>query len=134
MRVRYAHICDYQLVANDNKPSLIGIFNRVWSKTFPFRLSRPCTVFVCITIDVGEGGKPLHCSIVLRDPDMVALQVFEAELPVPEHARGDAFVRWEMLDGLEFVAPGPHLIEVSLNGEKMETIDLTVDHLNGQEA
>lgn len=116
MKVRYAHLCDHTLVSQQGKPALIGIFNRVWSTSFPFNLGVQCEAFVCLGVEHEDFGQTKQVRLTMIDPEGRALfeLIGEAHIEMGSEV-GDAFLNWKF-ERLAFAEPGPHIFRVQVVG------------------
>lgn len=135
MIVRYAHLCDYTLIANNGKPSLIGIFNRVWTHGLPFNLSQPVTAFVCFIVENEDPGTTVHFEAEMLDPEHRSLLRVDFEIEVgPAQEPGNFYFNW-LLKSMRFLEQGPHVFQIrrgsaedGTHGETLYEIDFFVEY------
>ena len=69
MEIKFAHICDYALVADNGKLSVLGIFNQLRAPA-PFPFPHPALYIAYeIGLEPAEVGRPIKVKIEIQDED-----------------------------------------------------------------
>lgn len=126
MTVRYAHLCDFTLISNDNKPSLIGIFDHIFGTRLPFALSRPWMAFVCFRVDGVDLGVTRKVRISILNPEGYSLLDFDSDLEIQDAGTGGNFFFNGEMSGVVFHEAGPHVLAVSVDGGQPYTCEFMV--------
>lgn len=89
-------------------------------------MPRPCSIFVCLVVEHEDAGKVIPWRISIRSPESVELMGLDAQMPLPADLMpGDLNFKWE-IRSLRFTEAGPHLIEISIDGESEWSLALEV--------
>ena len=133
MEVDLAVVADAANVSQEGKLNVLGVFDTIWAREFPFRHS--AMVFVLrLHADFTEQGD--H-GMQVRLIDADGGQVFKAEGPVkvPAGAPGRAARPHVILtlNAISFPAPGDYSFEVTLDGAHLRSVPLHVVKMPGRE-
>jgi hypothetical protein len=110
MTVEYMHICDYAFPAEGGKPCIIGVFDRVWGQSFPFRHA-----VMCIAIQLrGQAHETAAIRVEFGRPNGDVLAAIDAN--VVGGAEGGAFINLNMVN-IEFPDAGRYTIRVRSGGQ-----------------
>lgn len=133
MEVDLAVVADAANVSQEGKLNVLGVFDTIWAREFPFRHS--AMVFVLrLHADFTEQGD--H-AMQVRLIDADGGQMFKAEGPVkvPAGTPGRP-VRPHViltLNSISFPAPGDYSFEVTLDGSHLRSVPLHVLAVPGRE-
>jgi hypothetical protein len=119
---------DYANTTPDGKLNVMGVFNQIYSHSFPTRHS---SMFLVIKLgaELGEYGQTRDISIRLYDPDGTSLidQSGQVQIPQPEKGiKPEINLILELKDVI-FPIPGPYQFVIFIDGDHKG--DLTV-HVN----
>lgn len=126
MEVDLSVIADAANVSQEGKLNILGVFDTIWAREFPFR--HAAMVFVLrISADFTERGSH-HLDVRLIDAD--GEQLFKAEGPiqVPESAPGVAVKPHVImgLGGVSFKRAGDYSFEVMVDSQHLRSVPLYV--------
>ena len=128
MEVDLALIADAATIDNSGKLSILGIFDRIGTSSFPARHPRMVLVLRFIAA-LNETGKH-RIWITLRDPDGKEVVGVDGEMqlgPGPAGDGGGIRVPHVLhLDGLVFPVPGQYAFDVRVDGQHHVSLPLTV--------
>jgi hypothetical protein len=133
MQVRYAVIADYAFATADNKIGVIGIFDNIFAKDFPFS-SPPFFLVIGIHGEPSEAGKQFQMEILLWDED--GAQLFANEAPFVFAAsdfpgQRSTFNAMMGFVGIPLKKAGTYSFIVKVNGEERTRVPLVVTHSKG---
>lgn len=124
MEVDLAVIADAANVSQEGKLNILGVFDTIWAREFPFR--HGAMVFVVrVTASFSEEGSH-QMEVRLNDADGVQLFKAEGPLQVTGGAPGRP-VRPHLimgLSGITFRAPGDYSFEVMVDGRHLRSVPL----------
>jgi len=133
MDVDLALLADAASIDSSGKLSILGIFDRLSTMSFPTRHPR-LSLVLRFTAGLDEAGKH-EVGITLIDPDAQEVVRIDGEMqlgPGPVAAAGSIRVPHVLnMDGLIFPRPGRYSFDVTVDGEHHVTIPLTVDGPDG---
>ena len=128
MEVDLALIADAATIDNSGKLSILGIFDRIGTSSFPARHPRMVLVLRFIAA-LNETGKH-RIWITLRDPTGKEVVGVDGEMqlgPGPAGDGGGIRVPHVLhLDGLVFPVPGQYAFDVRVDGQHHVSLPLTV--------
>ena len=130
MDIDLAVIADAANVSQEGKLNILGVFDTIWAREFPFR--HAAMVFVIrARADFTEQG-PHQLDVRLMDAD--GSQLFKAggPLQVPAGVPGRPLKPHVImgLSGISFPSPGDYSFEVSVDGHHMKSVPLyVVEHI-----
>lgn len=111
MDVRFAHLCDYALISNDGKLSVLGIFSAIRVRDLPAQHPRASLAFE-IELNHAEVGKSIRLRIELTDADGRKLFTANADLVVEGQAKlgeNPRFSQIMTLNNMRFEQSGAHV-------------------------
>lgn len=126
MDIDLAVIADAANVSQEGKLNILGVFDTIWARNFPFR--HAAMVFVLrVRADFTEEGSH-RLEIRLMDAD--GKQLFKAEGPfqVPSGLPGRPIKPHVVmgLSGISFPQPGDYSFEVMVDDEPLRSVPLYV--------
>lgn len=126
MEVDLAVVADAANVSQEGKLNVLGVFDTIWARKFPFRHS--AMVFVLrVRADFTEQG---HHQMEVRLIDADGGQLFKAEGPlhVPAGTPGRQVKPHVImgLSGISFPKPGDYSFEVLVGGQHLRSVPLYV--------
>lgn len=131
MRVLFAHLCDYAMVSNDGKPSLIGLFSAVKTRDLP---SVHLQSFIALGFDLENEPEPetLEIRLVLVAPSgetaLEMTNVIKTGEPIPgssdHHAYANALIK---LPPLALATLGRYWIRVFFGSAQSPIHELSLD-------
>ena len=128
MEVDLALIADAATIDSSGKLSILGIFDRIGTSSFPARHPRMVLIIRFIAA-MNETGQH-QIGITLRDPAGKELVGVDGEMQLgvgPVGAGGGIRVPHVLhLDGLVFPVPGQYVFDVLVDGEHHASLPLTV--------
>ncbi len=126
MDLDFAVIADAANVSQEGKLNLLGVFDTIWAREFPFR--HAAMVFVLrVKADFTEQGNH-HLEVRLIDADGGQLFRAEGPLQVPPGPPGRPIRPHVVLglSGVSFARPGDYSFEVMLDGRHLASVPLYV--------
>lgn len=131
MHVQYVALCDQIILANDGRPSLIGVFNHLTVPALPFTLPRLAFAGrLLFTSD--ETGRPHQVEVVITDPAGTELARPGGEVSLPQAPAGIDSVAVDLpmqFDLFQVDAPGRYTFLLKVGGADTAAVQLMV-HLN----
>ncbi len=134
MEVDLAVVADAANVSQEGKLNILGVFDTIWAREFPFR--HAAMVFVLrVRADFTDQG--VH-KLVVRLMDADGGQLFKAEGPlkVPEGTPGRPVKPHVImgLSGISFAKPGDFSFEVIVDERHLKSVPLYVLEAGGSPA
>lgn len=126
LEVDLAVIADAANVSQEGKLNILGVFDTIWAREFPFRHGAMVFVVRVSASFAEEGSHPME--VRLNDADGVQLFKAEGPLQVSGGAPGRP-VRPHLimgLNGITFRAPGDYSFEVIVGGRHQRSVPLYV--------
>ena len=125
--VEYMHVCDYAFNAEGNKPSMIGVFDRISAGAFPTH--HP---YMAVAIQFrGQQHEMIPVKVELGRPNGEVLAKVESQVVAgPE---GGAFLVLNMV-AVQFPEPGRYTVRVSSAGLTLATHSVRVQKIQAQQA
>lgn len=114
-KVQLMTLCDYAITAKDGKLSLIGLFDRIFTKQLPTRYSR----FFLVAVLQGEAGQEFPVSLSITNPqgeDLLPARKIEIKFG----PNGKANIITDVAN-LTFSASGDYQIKLSNQAETLAT-------------
>lgn len=133
--VQRALLSDYALLANDLKPSVLGIFSTIRVRRLP---ALHASSYLTFQLEIGreDAGQPVAIMIECVDPSGEPLFRVEGEgtLSASAGSEGDVEV-WQVvkLPPFQIETAGEHKVHLSVNLELVATVPLTVLLSSGEE-
>lgn len=123
MEVRMAFLADAANVTDSGKLNVLGIFNRVFSDTFPYQHPHmQCVVrFEASAAEFGK-TKEIEISLVNSDGKMVGTMKGKAQVPKPEAGSRASVELILGLNNVPFESPGDYEFSVLVGGEQKWSI------------
>jgi hypothetical protein len=119
MHVQYVVLCDQVIIANDGKPSLIGIFNELQAASFPVSLPRISFAARLLFTD-DEAGKSHRIEVGVTDPSGVEIGRPGGEINLPDTAPGIDTLAVDLplqFDMLELPSAGRYTFLLHVDGK-----------------
>lgn len=128
MHVQYVTLCDQIILANDGRPSLIGVFNHLNVPALPFTLPRLAFAGrILFTAD--ETGRPHKVEIVITDPSGAELARPGGDVDLPKAPPGLDSVAVDLpmqFDLFQIEAAGRYTFLLHVDGKATAGVQLTV--------
>lgn len=128
MRVTFAHLCDYALISNDGKLSLIGITDTLFVPALPFNYPSFAIAFQ-IELNHAEINREFPMRLDIMGPDGEVLLRMEAKGAVqgtPRVGTNTRFGQVVTAQGVQFKTEGPHSVNIWLDGRPEQPIEFAV--------
>lgn len=124
MQIDLAVLADAATIDGAGKLNILGIFDRIGAAEFPARHERMCLVFR-INASIDEVGEH-EVGIAIVSPSGDEVSRMDGMLRIgPQNGGGSIRIPQVVhLDGFVFPEPGSYSIDISLNGEIVESLDL----------
>jgi hypothetical protein len=126
MHIQYVVLCDQVIIANDGKPSLIGIFNELQTPTIPTHLPRVSFAARLLFTD-DETAKSYRIEVAITDPSGTEIGRPGGEVSLPPARPGvdtlavDLPLQFEML---ELPSPGRYTFLLHVDGKAVGATQL----------
>jgi len=135
MKLSLALLADYANISREGKMNVMGVFDSIYAAAFPCK--HPHMQLVTqFSLELGEEGLAREVSVVLVNPDGKVLFRHRGRLGGSAQAesttRKSAYIL--QLNNTTFPSVGDHEIRISLDGELMTTLSLTLLALPTAEA
>ncbi|MBA3891187.1 MAG: hypothetical protein H0X64_11730 [Gemmatimonadaceae bacterium] len=128
MHVQYVTLCDQIILAQDGRPSLIGVFNHLNVPALPFTLPRLAFAGrILFTAD--ETGRAHTVEVVITGPDGVELARPGGEISLPPAPAALESVAVDLpmqFDLFQVEAAGRYTFLLHVDGEKTAAVQLLV--------
>lgn len=124
MKLDLALIADAATVDGSGKLNILGIFDQIAAQEFPARHERMCLVLRFIASPAESGEREVEVGI--RDPEGEELARLTGAVGLTGFSGADGVRIPQVLhlDGFVFPAPGLYSLEVSIDGDVVETLPL----------
>ena len=128
MHVQYVSLCDQVILANDGRPSLIGVFNDLAAATVPITIPR-LAFAARILFTADETGRPRQIEVIVRDPNGVEIGRPSGELALPQAPPGadtlavDIPIQFDMFEVGVF---GRYTFLLHIDGKAAAAVQLSV--------
>ena len=130
MHVQYVTLCDQIILANDGRPSLIGIVNDLQVPQLPVTLPRLAfAARLLFTSD--EAGRSYHVEIRITDPNGVEIGRPGGDTELPKAPPGADSITVDLpmhLDLFEITAAGRYTFMLHIDGEPKGAAQLSIRH------
>jgi hypothetical protein len=133
MHLQYVVLCDQVIIANDGKPSLVGIFNELQTATMPATVPRVWFASRLHFTD-DETGKSYRIEVAITDPSGAELGRPGGDVTLPQTRPGveslavDLPLQFELL---ELPAPGRYTFLLHVDGKPVGATQLTLRQVAG---
>lgn len=124
MQIDLAVLADAATIDGAGKLNILGIFDRIGAAEFPARHERMCLVFR-INASIEEVGEH-EVGIAVVGPSGEEVSRMDGALRIgPQKGGGSIRIPQVVhMDGFVFPEPGSYSIDISIDGEIVETINL----------
>ena len=130
MQPVYAVVCDFALVSQDRKPTIVGVFTDIRVPTVPFQWPRFAfagRVELDLLVDAGTHS----IALTVKDPAGVQLSQITGSVvfgPGPQQAGRAMFDPHMVFDNFIFGSFGRYTLELTIDGLPMGTATLDISH------
>ncbi len=128
MHIQYVALCDQVVVAQDGRPSLIGVFNDLQVPAFPFTLPRLAfAARMLFTAD--EAGRQHNVELVMTDPSGREIGRPAGEINLPPAPAGMESVAVDLplqFDLFQITAAGRYTFLLNIDGKPGAGVQLAV--------
>ena len=127
MELTLPFLADAANLSDGGKLNVLGIFNQIYSDTFPYR-HPSMTCVIRFTANPAEFGKPKEVELTIMDSDGKPLGTLRGETTVPMSPGGKrAYVELILgLNGIPFERPGDYEFAILVGGEQKGSIPFEV--------
>ena len=128
MHVQYVTLCDQIILANDGRPSLIGIFNHLNVPALPFTLPR-LAFAARILFTADETSRSHNVEVVITDGAGNELARPGGEISLPPAPAGVDSIAVDLpmqFDLFQVEAAGRYTFLLNVNGAATAAVQLTV--------
>src|SRR3989304_2646878 len=127
MELTLAFLADAANLSEGGKLNVLGMFNQIYSDTFPYR-HPSMTCVVRFTASPAEFGKPKEVELTIMYPDGKPLGTLRGQTTVPTPLDGKrAYVELILgLNGIPFERPGDYQFAILVGGEEKGSIPFEV--------
>jgi hypothetical protein len=130
MDVALALLADYANVSQEGKLNVMGVFDRIWSKSFPVVHTEMCLVF---RLEAGpaERGTDKVVEVKLLDADGKVLQHLKGQFTVPAETAGPIIHIPQILRfmAVRFEKPGDYAFHILVGGDEKRRVPFFVEQL-----
>jgi hypothetical protein len=129
VKVQLALVCDYALIDQQGKLSVLGIFERIWVERFPAIHPRLHLVLRLKGRRTEIGQHPVV--IVLQDPDGREVLRGEGQVQIGEPPAGVTEVEAGAVLAFDIPLekPGVHTFQVDVDGQRSASIPISVTQM-----
>jgi|SRR5215212_5118170 len=129
MNVPIALLADYANVSSDGKLNVMGVFDRIWSSSFP-AVHLQMQLVLRLSVTAAERGQTKRIEIVLMDADGIVINRLNGEIAIPEDAPLQAaFNQIITIQTQPFPHPGDYRFTILVNGEPKADIPLRLEQI-----
>lgn len=128
MHVQYVALCDQVILANDGRPSLIGVFNDLQVATIPFTLPR-ISFAARLLFTREEAGRPHKVEVVMTDPSGKEIGRPGGEVSLPPMPNGLDSVAVDLplqFDLFNVTAAGRYTFLLHIDGAPSAAVQLSI--------
>lgn len=127
MQVTFAVLADYANISKEGKPNIMGIFENISARDFPYIHSQMFLV-MRFEADLAETGQTKTLEIHLMDEDGKKIFVLPGKINIRGVEPGKVMSWNQMirLERLEFKNPGDYVFNILVNGEPRGRVPLKV--------
>jgi hypothetical protein len=127
MQVRFALVADYAVISQENKLSILGIFDEINPPVLPFVMPQ---MFLCASLqgEASEAGREFTMEVLLWDSDGNQIIATERPFRFAPAVRGRTVHNEVMgVAGLPFSRAGDYGFIIRVNGEERHRVTLHVN-------
>lgn len=128
MHLQYVVLCEQVIIANDGKPSLIGILNELQASAFP--VSIPRLAFAArLHFTADETGNPYRVEVAITDPSGGEIGRPGGDINLPQAPSGMETIAVDLplqFDMLELSSAGRYTFLLHVDGEPKGAAQLNV--------
>lgn len=132
MHLQYVVLCDQIIIANDGKPSLIGILNEIQANSVPVNVPRLAfAARMLFTTD--ETGKPHRVEVAITDPSGKEIGRPGGEISLPVAPSGVDSIAVDLplqFDLFELTSTGRYTFLLHIDGAAVGAAQLNVRQVN----
>src|ERR1043165_4697591 len=128
MHLQYVVLCDQVIIANDGKPSLIGILNDVQTASLPVNVPR-LAFAARILFTADETGKNHRIEVAISDPGGKEIGRPGGEISLPHVPAGVDSIAVDLplqFDLLELTSVGRYTFLLHMDGDAIGAAQLNV--------
>lgn len=128
MHLQYVVLCDQVIIANDGKPSLIGILNDLQTTAIPVNVPR-LAFAARILFTTDETGKPHRVEVAMTDPNGKEIGRPGGDISLPRAPAGVDSIAVDLplqFDLLELTAVGRYTFLLHIDGAPIGAAQLNV--------
>ena len=128
MHLQYVVLCDQVILANDGKPSLIGIMNDLQAATVPVTVPR-LSFAARILFTADETGKPHRVEVAITDPSGTEIGRPGGDISLPPAPAGADTVAVDLplqFDLFELASTGRFTFLLYIDGAALGAAQLNV--------
>ena len=132
MHLQYVVLCELVILANDGKPSLIGIMHDVQVASVPVSIPR-LSFAARLHFTADETGKPHHVEVQITDPAGKEIGRPGGEITLPSAPDAMESIAVDLplqFDMLELPAAGRYTFLLHVNGAPVGATQLNVRQVN----
>jgi hypothetical protein len=132
MHLQYVVLCDQVIIANDGKPSLIGILNDLQTTAIPANVPR--LAFASRILFTGdETGMDHRVEVAIADPSGKEIGRPGGDISLPQLANGIDSIAVDLplqFDMLELTSAGRYTFLLHIDGKPLGAAQLNVRQVN----
>jgi len=132
MHLQYVVLCDQVIIANDGKPSLIGIINDLQSTAIPVNVPRIAFASrILFTAD--ETGRDHRVEVAITDPSGKEIGRPGGDISLPRVADGVDSIAVDLplqFDMMELTSTGRYTFLLHIDGDPLGAAQLNVRQVN----
>ena len=128
VHVQYVALCDQVILANDGRPSLIGVFNDLQVPTIPFTLPR-LAFAARILFTREEAGRAHAVEVVISDPSGKEIGRPGGEVTLPQMPAGLESVAVDLplqFDLFNVTTAGRYTFLMNIDGSPAAAVQLSI--------
>ena len=128
MHLQYVVLCDQVIIANDGKPSLIGVLNDLQTTAIPVNVPR-LAFAARILFTADETGKAHRVDVAITDPSGNEIGRPGGEISLPHAPSGVESIAVDLplqFDLLELASAGRYTFLLHIDGAPLAAAQLTV--------
>lgn len=133
MYLQYVALCDQVIIANDGKPSLIGIINDVQTTALPVHIPR-LAFAARLHFTADETGKSYRVEVRIADPSGQEIGRPGGDIALPPTPPGVESIAVDLplqFDMLELTTAGRYTFLLHIDDAPKGAAQLTVRHVQG---
>ena len=128
MHLQYVVLCDQVIIANDGKPSLIGILNDLQTTAIPVNVPR-LAFAARILFTADETGRPHRVDVAINDPSGKEVGRPGGDITLPNAPAGVDSIAVDLplqFDLLEIASTGRYTFLLHIDGAPLGAAQLNV--------